>query len=49
MKSEEKQQAIRDYYAFCAMGDSLVGNAVEQFKSFSQKQNREHGDSVRDR
>ena len=28
MKTEEKQQFIRDYYAFCAMGDSLIGAAV---------------------
>jgi arylsulfatase A-like enzyme len=41
MKAEEKQQAIRDYYAFCAMGDFLVGKAVEQFKSFSKSQDRE--------
>ncbi len=37
-----KQQAIRDYYAFCAMGDSLVGKAVEEFRAFSEKQNREY-------
>ena len=42
MKPEEKQQAIRDYYAFCAMGDSLVGKAVDEFKSLSKKQNREY-------
>jgi hypothetical protein len=42
LHAEGQQQAIRDYYAFCAMGDSLIGKAVEQFKAFSQKQNREY-------
>jgi len=41
MKADEKQQAIRDYYAFCAMGDSLVGKAVERFKAFSEAQKHE--------
>ena len=39
---EDQQQAIRDYFAFCAMGDSLAGKAIEQFKAFSEKQNREY-------
>lgn len=38
--ADGKQQAIRDYYAFCAMGDSLVGKAVKEFKFYSEKQNR---------
>ncbi len=42
LSAEDKQQAIRDYYAFCAMGDSLIGKAVEQFKEFSAKQNRDY-------
>lgn len=37
-----KQQAIRDYFAFCAMGDSLVGKAVNEFKSYSESQGREY-------
>lgn len=40
LHAEGQQQAIRDYFAFCAMGDFLVGKAVEQFKEFSKKQNR---------
>lgn len=39
---EAKQQAIRDYYAFCAMGDHLVGKAVEEFKAYSEAKNREY-------
>lgn len=41
MAHEDKQQAIRDYYAFCAMGDSLVGQSIQAFKDYSKKQNRE--------
>ncbi|MBT4816430.1 MAG: sulfatase-like hydrolase/transferase, partial [Lentisphaerae bacterium] len=40
MEPEEKQQAIRDYYAFCAMGDSLVGRAVDAFRDFSKRSGR---------
>lgn len=36
----EKHQMIVDYYAFCAYGDSLVGNAVDGFIEFSEKQER---------
>jgi arylsulfatase A-like enzyme len=39
---EQKQQAIRDYYAFCAYGDSLIGRSVEAFKDFSKAQGREY-------
>ncbi|WP_109831720.1 sulfatase-like hydrolase/transferase [Reichenbachiella versicolor] len=42
MKPKEKQQAIRDYYAFCAYGDYLIGQAVESFKKFSKEQGREY-------
>jgi len=42
MRPEEKQQAIRDYYAFCAMGDSLVGRAVDTFRAFSEKSGRDY-------
>jgi arylsulfatase A-like enzyme len=42
MKSEDKQQAIRDYYAFTAFGDSLVGKAVKEFKQYSKEQGREY-------
>ncbi|MEC5128726.1 sulfatase-like hydrolase/transferase [Verrucomicrobiales bacterium BCK34] len=37
---EEKHQMILDYYAFCAYGDSLVGQAVDGFIEFSEKQER---------
>ncbi|MGJ8693231.1 MAG: sulfatase-like hydrolase/transferase [Thalassotalea sp.] len=42
MKPEDKQQAIRDYYAFTAVGDSLIGEAVAEFKAYSKKQGREY-------
>lgn len=42
LPAEDQQQAIRDYFAFCAMGDSLVGKAIDQFRTFSAKQNREY-------
>lgn len=36
----EKVQFIRDYYAFCAMGDQLIGEAVEKFKAYCKEQNK---------
>ncbi len=33
---EQQQQMIQDYYAFCAMGDSLIGEAVAEFKSYCE-------------
>ncbi|MGJ8681238.1 sulfatase-like hydrolase/transferase [Paraglaciecola sp.] len=42
MKPEDKQQAIRDYYAFTAFGDSLIGEAVDAFKKYSKEQGREY-------
>ncbi|MEM1110012.1 MAG: sulfatase-like hydrolase/transferase [Planctomycetota bacterium] len=36
----EKQQAIQDYYAFCAHGDALLADAVEAFKTYTEKQGR---------
>ena len=41
MTPEDKQQAIRDYYAFCAFGDDLVGKAMDRFKAYSEQQGRE--------
>ncbi|QDT69958.1 Choline-sulfatase [Planctomycetes bacterium MalM25] len=38
--SEELQQMVQDYYAFCAYGDELVGGAAEAFKQYSEKQGR---------
>lgn len=42
MSDAEKQQAIRDYYAFCAMGDHLIGEAVESFKAYCKKHGQEY-------
>ncbi|XPF92467.1 sulfatase-like hydrolase/transferase [Colwellia sp. RE-S-Sl-9] len=39
---EEKQQAIADYYAFCAYGDYLIGQAVESFKEYNKKLDQEY-------
>ncbi|RED96001.1 sulfatase-like hydrolase/transferase [Marinoscillum furvescens] len=39
---EEKQQAIRDYYAFCAYGDHLVGEAIDAFKAYSERNGQEY-------
>ncbi|MDZ8117574.1 sulfatase-like hydrolase/transferase [Pontiella agarivorans] len=41
MTEADKRQSIRDYYAFCAMGDHLVGQSVEAFKAYSRKQGRD--------
>lgn len=38
----EKQQAIQDYYAFCAYGDSLIGEAVESFKRYCETNSQEY-------
>ena len=42
LRSHEMQQAIRDYYAFCAFGDSLIGKAVNTFKSYCIQSQREY-------
>ncbi|AWB66005.1 sulfatase [Saccharobesus litoralis] len=42
MTDAEKQQAIQDYYAFCAYGDALMGDAIEAFKQYSKKNNQEY-------
>ncbi|WP_111708748.1 sulfatase-like hydrolase/transferase [Lutibacter citreus] len=42
LTNEEKQQAIRDYYAFCAYGDSLIGESVEAFKKYCKENNQEY-------
>ncbi|XPF92468.1 sulfatase-like hydrolase/transferase [Colwellia sp. RE-S-Sl-9] len=39
---EEKQKAIQDYYAFCAYGDYLMGDAIETFKKYSIDNNQEY-------
>ncbi|MDG1805472.1 sulfatase-like hydrolase/transferase [Flavicella sp.] len=32
---EEKQLMVRDYYAFCAYGDDLIGKATQEFIEYS--------------
>ncbi|MEM6885136.1 MAG: sulfatase-like hydrolase/transferase [Verrucomicrobiota bacterium] len=39
---EEKQQAVQDYYAFCAMGDKLVGDAIQAFKDYCAQHQQEY-------
>lgn len=41
MSLEDQQQAIRDYYAFCAFGDDLIGQAVDRFKAYSEQRERD--------
>ena len=36
----KKQAMIQDYYAFCAYGDDLVGQAVDDFIAYSEKNNQ---------
>ncbi|WP_411844732.1 sulfatase-like hydrolase/transferase [Roseibacillus persicicus] len=38
---EEKQTMIQDYFAFCAYGDSLVGQAADSFVEYSEKNGQE--------
>lgn len=42
LKPEEKLQAIRDYYAFCAYGDALIGDAVASFKKYCEARKEEY-------
>lgn len=42
MSYSEKQQAIRDYYAFCAYGDSLIGESVKAFKNYCEANEQEY-------
>lgn len=37
---EQKQKMIQDYYAFCAYGDDLVGQAVDAFIDYSKEKNQ---------
>ncbi|VGO17465.1 Choline-sulfatase [Pontiella desulfatans] len=41
LKEEEKLQAIRDYYAFCAHGDAQIGRSVEAFLEYGKKSGRD--------
>ncbi|NIJ44871.1 arylsulfatase A-like enzyme [Wenyingzhuangia heitensis] len=38
---EEKQKMVRDYYAFCAYGDDLIGQATKEFIEYSEQKNKE--------
>ncbi len=40
LTDEEKLKMTQDYYAFCAYGDTLVGQAVDDFVQYSEKQNQ---------
>jgi arylsulfatase A-like enzyme len=40
MSDEDLQKMIQDYYAFCAYGDQLVGESVDDFVKYSEKHNR---------
>lgn len=40
LSDEEKQKKVQDYYAFCAYGDALIGEAVDSFIEFSKKKNQ---------
>lgn len=42
MTEEEQLQAVRDYYAFTSYGDTLIGEAVESFKAYAEKNGREY-------
>jgi arylsulfatase A-like enzyme len=41
LTDEQKLKMTQDYYAFCAYGDTLVGNAVDNFIAYSEKQNQQ--------
>ena len=38
----QKEQVIRDYYAFAAMGDKLVGEVVDDFKKYCKDNQQEY-------
>ena len=40
LSRSEQQLAIRDYYAFCAFGDTLVARAADAFQAFSENEGR---------
>ncbi|WP_282036499.1 sulfatase-like hydrolase/transferase [Saccharicrinis aurantiacus] len=42
LSDDEKQQMIRDYYAFCAYGDALIGDAIAAFKKYCKKNNQDY-------
>lgn len=42
LTAAEKQQAARDYYAFCAYADALIGKAIDDFKAYNEKHQQEY-------
>ncbi len=42
MSDKDKESFIRDYYAFCAMGDSLIGATVNSFKDYCKRNKQEY-------
>ncbi|VGO17778.1 Arylsulfatase [Pontiella desulfatans] len=40
--AEEVQKAMRDYFAFCAHGDAVIGDAVKAFKEYCAKNKRDY-------
>ncbi|WP_241664723.1 sulfatase-like hydrolase/transferase [Seonamhaeicola maritimus] len=42
MTYEEKQQFIRDYYAFCAFGDYMIGKSIKAFKKYCEDNNQDY-------
>ena len=42
LTDDEKQQAIQDYYAFCAYGDALIGEAVAKFKTYCEANDQQY-------
>ncbi|GJM62440.1 sulfatase-like hydrolase/transferase [Persicobacter diffluens] len=38
---EEKQKMVQDYYAFCAYGDDLIGQAADAFIDYSEQNQQE--------
>lgn len=40
--ADDMQKAIRDYYAFCAHGDELIGDTVKAFKEYCAKNGQEY-------
>lgn len=42
LTNKQKEQFIRDYYAYCAMGDKLIGKAIDKFKSYCNERNESY-------
>ncbi len=42
MKKDDREKFIRDYYAYCAMGDSLIGASVRSFKRYCDKNSQDY-------